>query len=39
MRKVNTFFWVYFYHEDGKIEIMEENNIKPILVRNVSKIY
>ncbi len=33
------FFRVYFYYEDGKIEIMGETNIKPILARYVSKIY
>ncbi len=33
------FFRVYFYYEDGKIEIMGESNIKPILARYVSKIY
>ena len=33
------FFRVYFYYEDGKIEIMGESNIKPIFVRYVSKIY
>ena len=33
------FFRVYFYYEDGKIEIMGESNIKPILARHVSKIF
>ena len=33
------FFRVYFYYEDGKIEIMGESNIKPILARYVSKLY
>tara|TARA_B100000614_G_scaffold184685_1_gene165245 strand:+ start:348 stop:521 length:174 start_codon:yes stop_codon:yes gene_type:complete len=33
------FFRVYFYYEDGKIEIMGESYIKPILARYVSKIY
>ena len=33
------FFRVYFYYENGKIEIMGESNIKPILARYVSKIY
>jgi len=33
------FFRVYFYYEDGKIEIMGESDIKPILARYVSKIY
>ena len=33
------FFRVYFYYENGKIEIMGESNRKPILARYVSKIY
>lgn len=33
------FFRVYFYYENGKIDIMGESNIKPILARYVSKIY
>ena len=33
------FFRVYFYYESGKIEIMGESNIKPILARYVSKLY
>ena len=33
------FFRVYFYYENGKIEIMGESNIKPTLARYVSKIY
>ena len=33
------FFWVYFYYEDGKIEIIGESQIRPILVKYVSKIY
>ena len=33
------FFRVFFYYESGKIEIMGESNIKPILARNVSKVY
>ena len=33
------FFRVYFYYEDGKIDIMGESNTKPILARYVSKIY
>jgi len=33
------FFRVYFYYENGMIEIMGESNIKPILARYVSKIY
>ena len=33
------FFRVYFYYEDGKIEIMGESKIKPTLARYISKIY
>jgi hypothetical protein len=33
------FFRVYFYYENGKIEIIGESNTKPILARYVSKIY
>ena len=33
------FFRVYFYYENGKIEIMGESIIKPILARYISKIY
>ena len=33
------FFRVYFYYENGKIEIMGESNIKPILARYLSKVY
>ena len=33
------FFRVYFYYKSGKIEVMGESNIKPILARNVSKVY
>ena len=33
------FFRVYFYYEDGKIDIMGESNTKPILARYVSKVY
>ena len=33
------FFRVYFYYDNGKIEIMGESNIKPILARYVSKVY
>ena len=33
------FFRVYFYYENGKIEIVGESNIKPILARYVSKVY
>ena len=33
------FYRVYFYYDDGRIEIMSESSIKPILARYVSKIY
>ena len=33
------FFGVYFYYENGKIEIMGESNTKPILARYLSKVY
>jgi len=33
------FFRVYFYYESGKIEIMGESNIRPILARYLSKVY
>ena len=33
------FYRVYFYHENGKIDIMSESSTKPILARYVSKIY
>ena len=33
------FYRVYFYHENGKIDIMSESLTKPILARYVSKIY
>ena len=33
------FYRVYFYHENGKIDIMTESLTKPILARYVSKIY
>ena len=33
------FYRVYFYHTDGRIEIMSESLTKPILARYVSKIY
>ena len=32
------FYRVYFYYENGKIDIMSESS-KPILARYVSKIY
>ena len=33
------FYRVYFYYENGKINIMAESSTKPILARYVSKIY
>ena len=33
------FYRAYFYHTDGRIEIMSESLTKPILARYVSKIY
>ena len=33
------FFRVYFYYENGKIGIMGESKIKPILARYVSKVF
>ena len=33
------FYRVYFYHQNGKIDIMAESSTKPILARYVSKIY
>ena len=33
------FYRVYFYYEDGKIEIMGESKTKPILARYASKLY
>ena len=33
------FYRVYFYHDDGRINIMSESSTKPILARYVSKIY
>ncbi|MDB3858288.1 hypothetical protein N9305_02680 [Pelagibacteraceae bacterium] len=33
------FYRVYFYHQKGKIDIMSESSIKPILARYTSKIY
>ena len=38
-KKGMHFFRVYFYYENGKIEIMGESKIKPILARYISKIY
>ena len=33
------FYRVYFYHQNGKINIVSESSIKPVLARYVSKIY
>ena len=33
------FYRVYFYHQNGKIDIMSESSTKPILARYVSEIY
>tara|TARA_Y100001970_G_C13894236_1_gene680305 strand:+ start:150 stop:323 length:174 start_codon:yes stop_codon:yes gene_type:complete len=33
------FYRIYFYYKSGKIKIMGESQIKPILARYVSKIY
>jgi hypothetical protein len=33
------FYRVYFYHQNGKIDIMSESSTKPILARYVSKVY
>ena len=33
------FYRIYFYYQNGKIEIMGESEIKPLLARYVSKIY
>ena len=33
------FYRVYFYHQNGKINIMSESSTKPVLARYVSKIY
>ena len=33
------FYRVYFYHDDGRIDIMSESSTKPILAKYVSKIY
>ena len=33
------FYRVYFYHQNGKIDIMSESSTKPVLARYVSKIY
>ena len=33
------FYRVYFYYENGKINIMAESSTKPILARYVSKVF
>ena len=33
------FYRVYFYHDDGRINIMSESSQKPILARYVSEVY
>jgi len=33
------FYRVYFYHQNGKIDIMSESSTKPILARYVLEIY
>ena len=33
------FYRVYFYHQNGKINIVSESSIKPVFARYVSKIY
>tara|TARA_X000000950_G_scaffold163239_1_gene199556 strand:- start:583 stop:756 length:174 start_codon:yes stop_codon:yes gene_type:complete len=33
------FYRIYFYHHNGRIDIICESSIKPILARYVSKIY
>ena len=33
------FYRVYFYHQNGKIDIMSESSIKPLIARHTSKIY
>ena len=33
------FYRVYFYHDDGRINIMSESSTKPILARYVSEVY
>ena len=33
------FYRVYFYYENGKINIMAESPTKPILARYVSKVF
>ena len=33
------FYRVYFYYENGKINIMAESSTKPILARYISKVF
>ena len=33
------FYRVYFYHNDGRINIMSESSMKPILAQYVSEVY
>ena len=33
------FYRVYFYYDDGRIEIMSESSTKPVLARYVSEVY
>ena len=33
------FYRVYFYHDDGRINIMSESSTKPILAQYVSEVY
>jgi hypothetical protein len=33
------FYRVYFYHENGKIDIMSESSTRPVLARYTSKVY
>ena len=34
-----NFYRIYFHYQTGKIEVMKESLIKPILARYVSKVY
>ena len=33
------FYRIYFYYQNGKIKIMGNSNIKPILARYTSKVF
>ena len=33
------FYRIYFYHDEGQIEIPAHSSIKPTLIRYISKIY